>query len=85
LSLARRNVERPSFRRNRPAKGKEDAENVSTLRQPHGKLDLVVEAFNLSYRLNVTQFYVLYGPLAMALPTFGRPVDAGGATHSVVD
>jgi hypothetical protein len=46
---------------------------------PHGKLDLVVEAFNLLNRLNVTQLNSVYGSQATPLPTFGRPVDASAA------
>jgi hypothetical protein len=47
--------------------------------QPHGKLDIVIEAFNLLNRLNVTQLNGFYGPLATPLPAFGQPVDAAAA------
>jgi hypothetical protein len=47
--------------------------------KPHGKLDLVVEAFNLLNRLNVTELNSVYGSSALPLPTFGRPVDAAAA------
>jgi hypothetical protein len=47
--------------------------------KPHGKLDLVIEAFNLLNRRNVTQLNAVYGPLASPLTTFGRPVDAAAA------
>jgi len=44
---------------------------------PHGKLDLVVEAFNLLNRTNVTQINAVYGPLLTARSSFGRPIEAG--------
>jgi hypothetical protein len=44
--------------------------------KPHGKLDLVVESFNLLNRLNVTQLNTVYGPFATPSPQFGQPVDA---------
>jgi hypothetical protein len=47
--------------------------------KPHGKLDVVVEAFNVLNRLNVTQLNNVYGPLTAPLPSFGRPVDASAA------
>ena len=47
--------------------------------KPHGKLDLVVEAFNLLNRLNVSQINAVYGPLLTARSSFGRPIDAGMA------
>ena len=31
--------------------------------KPHGKLDLVIEAFNVLNRTNVTQVNAVYGPL----------------------
>lgn len=46
--------------------------------QPHGKLDIVIEVFNLLNRLNVTQLNGVYGPLATPPPAFGQPVDASG-------
>ena len=45
--------------------------------KPHGKLDLVVEAFNLLNRTNVSQINAVYGPLLTARPSFGRPIEAG--------
>jgi hypothetical protein len=44
---------------------------------PHGKLDLVVEAFNLLNRTNVTQVNTVFGPLLTAGETFGRLIGAG--------
>jgi hypothetical protein len=43
--------------------------------KPHGKLDVVVEAFNLLNRVNVTALNTVYGPLGTPLPTFGQPSD----------
>ena len=47
--------------------------------KPCGKLDLVVEAFNLLNRVNVTQLNTAFGPFVTALPTFGQPIDAAAA------
>jgi hypothetical protein len=47
--------------------------------QPHGKLDIVIEVFNLLNRLNVTQLNGIYGPLATPTPAFGQPIDAAAA------
>jgi hypothetical protein len=47
--------------------------------KPHGKLDLVVEAFNLLNRTNVSQINAVYGPLLTPRPAFGRPIEAGMA------
>jgi len=47
--------------------------------KPHGKLDLVIEAFNVLNRTNVTQLNTVYGPLLASLPSFGRPIEAGPA------
>ena len=47
--------------------------------KPHGKLDLVAEAFNLLNRVNVTQLNAVYGPSSTALPTFGQALDAAAA------
>ena len=47
--------------------------------KPHGKLDLVAEAFNLLNRVNVTQLNAVYGPFSTALPTFGQALDAAAA------
>jgi hypothetical protein len=44
--------------------------------KPHGKLDLVVEAFNLFNRLNVTALNAVYGPGVTAVSTFGKAIDA---------
>ena len=46
---------------------------------PHGKLDLVVEAFNLLNHTNVSQINAVYGPLLTARSSFGRPIEAGMA------
>ena len=45
--------------------------------KPHGKLDLVIEAFNVLNRTNVTQVNAVYGPLLAPLQSFGRPIEAG--------
>ena len=45
--------------------------------KPHGKLDLVVETFNLLNRTNVSQINAVYGPLLTPLAAFGRPIEAG--------
>ena len=47
--------------------------------KPHGKFDLVVEAFNLLNRVNITQVNTVYGPLAAPLRGFGRPIEAATA------
>ena len=47
--------------------------------KPHGKLDLVVEAFNVLNRTNVTQVNTVYGPFVTPLRSFGRPIGAGPA------
>ena len=47
--------------------------------KPHGKLDLVVEAFNLLNRTNVSQINAVFGPSLTPLRTFGRPIEAGAA------
>ena len=47
--------------------------------KPHGKLDLVVEAFNVLNRTNVTQVNTVYGPLLTPLRSFGRAIEAGTA------
>jgi hypothetical protein len=47
--------------------------------RPHGKLDIVAEAFNLLNRVNITQLNTMYGPLLTATPTFGQAVDAASA------
>ena len=47
--------------------------------KPHGRLDLVVEAFNLFNRVNVTGIDAVYGPMTTPLPAFGHPIDAAAA------
>jgi hypothetical protein len=47
--------------------------------KPHGKLDLVVEGFNVLNRTNVTQVNTIYGPLLAPLPSFGRAIGAASA------
>ena len=47
--------------------------------KPHGKLDLVVETFNLLNRTNVSQINAVYGPFLTARSSFGRPIEAGTA------
>jgi hypothetical protein len=47
--------------------------------KPHGKLDLVVEAFNVFNRTNVSQLNAVFGSLVTPLSTFGRPIEARAA------
>ena len=47
--------------------------------KPHGKLDLVLEVFNVLNRLNVTQLNSVYGPYPQPLAGFGRAIEAGNA------
>jgi hypothetical protein len=47
--------------------------------KPHGKLDLVIEAFNVLNRTNVTQVNTVYGPLLAPLRSFGRAIEAASA------
>ena len=47
--------------------------------KPHGKLDFVVEVFNVLNRTNVTHVNSVYGPLLTPLRSFGRPIEAGPA------
>jgi len=49
--------------------------------KPHGKLVVVVEAFNLLNRMNVTQLNAVYGFGAVPLASFGRPIEAASARH----
>ena len=49
--------------------------------KPHGKLDVVVEAFNLLNRMNVTQLNAVYGFGAVPLASFGRPIEAASPRH----
>jgi hypothetical protein len=43
---------------------------------PHGKLDLVVEGFNLLNRTNVTQVNAVFGSALTPRGTFGHPIEA---------
>jgi len=45
--------------------------------KPHGKLDVVVEAFNLMNRTNLTQIDAVYGQLLTPRSGSGRPLEAG--------
>ena len=47
--------------------------------KPHGKLDLVVEVFNLLNRTNVSQINTVYGPLLTPRAALGRSIEAGMA------
>jgi hypothetical protein len=47
--------------------------------KPHGKLDLVVEAFNVLNRTNVTQMNTVFGPRLTPLRSFGRAIEADAA------
>jgi hypothetical protein len=47
--------------------------------KPHGKLDLVIEAFNVLNRTNVTQVNTVFGPLLKPPPSFGRAIEAESA------
>jgi hypothetical protein len=47
--------------------------------KPHGKLDLVVEAFNVLNRTNVSEINAVYGPLLTPAASFGRPIEAAAA------
>jgi hypothetical protein len=49
--------------------------------EPHGKLDLVVEAFNVLNRVNVTELNTIYGPFGTSLASFGRPIEAATPRH----
>jgi hypothetical protein len=49
--------------------------------KPHGKLDLVVEGFNILNRTNVTQLNAVYGLGSSPLASFGHPIDAATARH----
>lgn len=49
--------------------------------KPHGKLDLVVEAFNVLNRTNVTQLNGVHGIGASPRAGFGRAVEAASARH----
>ena len=47
--------------------------------KPHGKLDFVVEAFNLLNRTNVSRINAVFGHFLMPQSTFGRPIEASSA------
>jgi hypothetical protein len=47
--------------------------------RPHGRLDLVVEAFNLLNRTNVTEVNAVYGGMMSPAAAFGQAVAASGA------
>jgi hypothetical protein len=49
--------------------------------KPHGKLDLVVEAFNVLNRQNVIQLNTVFGSGVAPVTAFGRPTDAANARH----
>ena len=46
---------------------------------PHSKLDLVIEAFNLLNRRNVTELNAVWGSSSSPSSDFGRPTEASGA------
>jgi hypothetical protein len=47
--------------------------------RPHGKLDFVVEGFNILNRRNVTELDAIFGSSLTPRPAFGRPIDAAHA------
>src|SRR5204862_7572564 len=49
--------------------------------KPHGKLDLVVEAFKILNRQNVIGIDPVFGSGSSRRPGFGRPIDAANARH----
>jgi hypothetical protein len=49
--------------------------------KPHGKLDLVVEAFNLLNRPNITELNTVYGSGPDPLRSFGRSIEAAAPRH----
>ncbi len=49
--------------------------------KPHGKLDFVVEGFNVLNRRNVIEINPVFGSLLSPLSTFGTPIDAANARH----
>jgi hypothetical protein len=53
----------------------------SVVIRPHGKLDFVVEGFNVLNRQNITQLNPVFGSSPAPLATFGRPTDAANARH----
>jgi len=48
---------------------------------PHGKLDLVVEAFNVLNRTNVIGLNPVYGSASLPSPRFAGPLDAADPRH----
>src|SRR5262249_53093828 len=63
-----------------PASATLDLRLLKAIRvKPHGKLDLVIEAFNLLNRTNVTQLNTVYGPLTSPLASFTRSIEAAAA------
>ncbi|PYR27768.1 MAG: hypothetical protein DMF98_04965 [Acidobacteria bacterium] len=49
--------------------------------KPHGKLDLVVEAFNILNRQNVIGIDPVFGPGPSPRPGFGRAIEAANPRH----
>jgi hypothetical protein len=49
--------------------------------KPHGKLDFVIEGFNMLNRQNVVAIDPVFGSSVAPLVTFGRPIDAANARH----
>jgi hypothetical protein len=49
--------------------------------KPHGKLDVVVEAFNVFKRQNVMQLNPVFGSGLTPVIAFARPIDAANARH----
>ena len=47
--------------------------------KPHGKLDVVVEAFNVLNRTNVSQINTVFGRFLTPSRGFERPIEAGAA------
>jgi hypothetical protein len=47
--------------------------------RPHGKLDFVVEGFNILNRRNVTELDAVFGSSLTPRGTFGQPIDAAHA------
>jgi hypothetical protein len=49
--------------------------------RPHGKLDFVIEGFNVLNRQNVIAINPVFGSSLTPLATFSRPIDAANARH----
>jgi len=45
----------------------------------HGTLELVIEAFSLLNRTNITQVNAVFGPIGTPMSTVGRTIDAGSS------